>query len=367
MIIYITQDGDSLFSISERFGLPTGEIIEANGLGTHPFLAAGQPLLLPTNNGLKTGNISKEQIQVIVNADLDGFRADGFIKKNGGLISFLCPSGYIIASDGSIEAQGDQSVLDKLHEHKVSLMLHIDCGELSTARLLHDDDLQRTLIKNILRQIKERGFSGLKIGSGISSLDPPAVVRFFRNIMRILQPLKIHITAELDMRDWYGRQSLETMGNIIDAVILKTYGKNQSDYPCPPAPFGVIDEILQNTVGMILPEKIFIGLPVYGQCWELPYTPGTGRGTIIGGDAAVTIAARSGAKIEYDEKSETPYINYSDENNNRHTIWFEDIRSIYFKLRLAEKYKLGGVCLDMREYDAPPLWKLIDCGYNVIK
>ncbi|MFM1651366.1 LysM peptidoglycan-binding domain-containing protein [Brevibacillus sp. B_LB10_24] len=45
---YVVRPGDTLYSISRRFGVPTDVIIRQNGLQPPYFLFAGQTLFIPT-------------------------------------------------------------------------------------------------------------------------------------------------------------------------------------------------------------------------------------------------------------------------------------------------------------------------------
>ena len=54
-------------------------------------------------------------------------------------------------------------------------------------------------------------------------------------------------------------------------------------------------------------------------------------------------AGRHGPCAAYDARAQSPFFRYYDDAGKEHEVWFEDARSIQAKLRLVEKYRLGGV------------------------
>ena len=74
-----------------------------------------------------------------------------------------------------------------------------------------------------------------------------------------------------------------------------------------------------------------------------------------------------GAVIQYDEIAQTPYFNYTDEQQTEHEVWFEDVRSMQAKFRLISEYNLrgAGYWQIMRLFRAN--WLLLSDTYRIIK
>lgn len=91
------------------------------------------------------------------------------------------------------------------------------------------------------------------------------------------------------------------------------------------------------------------------------------RARTIGNIEAVNIAVRYGAVIQYDEIAQTPYFNYTDEQQTEHEVWFEDVRSMQAKFRLISEYNLrgAGYWQIMRLFRAN--WLLLSDTYRIIK
>ena len=93
-----------------------------------------------------------------------------------------------------------------------------------------------------------------------------------------------------------------------------TYGP-----PMAVAPVASVRRVLDYAVTQIPPEKIFMGFPNYAYDWQLPFHAGETRAQLIGNEAAPLLAAETGAQIQFDEVSQTPYFNYTLSDGTGHS------------------------------------------------
>ena len=89
-------------------------------------------------------------------------------------------------------------------------------------------------------------------------------------------------------------------------------------------------------------EKIFLGIPNYGYDWKLPFEKGKSKARSISNVEAYELALKYNRKILFDNLSQTPYFNYTDENGAEHEVWFEDARSVSAKYNLIKEFNLFG-------------------------
>lgn len=158
------------------------------------------------------------------------------------------------------------------------------------------------------------------------------------------------------------------LGAAANSVLLMTYewGFTYS-VPMAVAPINKVRQVIEYAVTEIPSAKIDMGIPNYGYDWPLPYEKGVTRARTIGNIEAVNIAVRYGAVIQYDEIAQTPYFNYTDEQQTEHEVWFEDVRSMQAKFRLISEYNLrgAGYWQIMRLFRAN--WLLLSDTYRIIK
>ncbi|HHV51810.1 MAG TPA: LysM peptidoglycan-binding domain-containing protein [Clostridiales bacterium] len=371
MIIYKVKTGDSLFTVSEKFGVSSLDIKLVNGLGTHPYLVKGQSLLIPAKPRPRAlsentdeiiriaGKKYRQQIIVAACAELDLFSVGTLLEESKKTLSLLSPLKYIIREDCTLRPLGQEAVLGQLKENNAGILLNIEYGRVAAN---FDESMEWRLIKSILNILKAYGFGGLQIECTVNSADLPGFVRFIRKLKKAVNPLAIPVFALLEPSSWLGTNSYATIGNIADYVVLKLYNLFiNTKSVCPLAPADIAQEILSATVEIIPAKKLIIKLPVYGWDWNAK----SRKYSMVSTTNAITFAARRGSDIEYDPKSQSPFIKYSDEFGNRHVIWFEDICSLYNKLELVNSYKLAGICFDLIEYDTFSLWHLLRYMFNI--
>ena len=158
------------------------------------------------------------------------------------------------------------------------------------------------------------------------------------------------------------------LGAAANSVLLMTYEWGYTySVPMAVAPINKVRQVIEYAITEIPSAKIDMGIPNYGYDWPLPYEKGVTRARTIGNIEAVNIAVRYGAVIQYDEIAQTPYFNYTDEQQTEHEVWFEDVRSMQAKFRLISEYNLrgAGYWQIMRLFRAN--WLLLSDTYRIIK
>ena len=130
-------------------------------------------------------------------------------------------------------------------------------------------------------------------------------------------------------------------------------------------PIDEVRKVLSYAVSEIPSQKIIMGMPNYGYDWTLPYMRGTAAQT-IGFAAATELAGRFNSEILFDEKTQTPYFYYT-ENNVRHVVWFDDPKSIDAKLRLIDEFDLAGASWWTINRCYTPAWLIAQNLFEIVK
>lgn len=139
-----------------------------------------------------------------------------------------------------------------------------------------------------------------------------------------------------------------------------TYGP-----PMAVAPIPQVRAVLNYAVAVIDPSKIFLGVPLYGYDWPLPYVQGETRADSLSPQYAIELALRYRAEIQYDELAQSPYFYYTARSGQQHVVWFEDARSMDAKLRLVSEYRLQGVGYWNLMRAMPQNWTLLNALYEI--
>lgn len=143
------------------------------------------------------------------------------------------------------------------------------------------------------------------------------------------------------------------LGRSCDAIFMMGYNFNGgwSKHPGPSAPLtgdGLsLTEALQGPFATVVrdaPEKLILGMPLYGNEWiASSEQPGADAEEFLGTIAVRYIVRDEAAWTKHwDEASQTPYWTFQ-RDGRWHQVWGEDARSIGLKVELAMRNRLGGV------------------------
>jgi len=370
---YTVKRGDSLYLIARRYNTSISRILEANPSITVPSsIYIGQSIRIPT-----TGNILRS-------IDVNGYafpniRQDSLEAALPNL-SFLSLFSYQIREDGSLVPINDTDLINNARNSNVKpIMVITNIGESGgfnsdlISEVLYNIEVQNILLDNIVNVLNTKQYSGLDIDfEYIYPSDREAYNNFLQKVSDRIKPLGYILTTAIAPKTSGNQQGLlyeahdyEVHGRIADHVIIMTYEWGYTfGPPLPVAPINEVERVLKYAVSVIPSQKILMGIPNYGYDWTLPYTPGS-RATSLSNLQAMNLAINTGSIIRYDEIAQAPYFNYYDSNGKRHIVWFDDARSLTARLKLVEKYNLGGVSYWTINRLYRTLWYTLRALYDV--
>jgi spore germination protein len=367
--------GESLYSIARQHGIKVDDILAVNPQITDPSLIyPGQIIKIPADT------------KMLGTIEVNGYAFPGInmsvLNKTLPFLTYLSIFSYEVRPDGSLSSINDGPLIEAARNAEVAPLMVItnieEGGSFSSnlARaILSSDNIQETLISNIINTLSTKKYYGLDIDfEYIYPADREKYNNFLRKVVNRLRPLGYIITSALapkisaDQRGLlYEAHDYPVHGALLDHVIIMTYEWGYTfGPPRAVAPLNEVRRVVNYAVSAIPRSKILMGIPNYGYDWTLPYTRGTAART-VGNEEAVNLAADVGATINYDVIAQAPYFSYYDRNGKRHIVWFEDARSIEAKLRLANEYNLGGVSYWTINRYFTQNWLVLSSLFNVEK
>lgn len=368
--------GQSLYSIARLYGVTVEDILESNPQITNPTeIYLGQVINIPPRTR-KLGAIEVNGY-AFPNIDIE------VLGKTLPYLTYLSIFSYDVKSDGSLTSINDEPLIKAARNAKVAPLMVItnideETGGFSSdlaQTILTDEQVQNTLIENVIRTLKEKNYYGLDIDfEFIYPENKEDYNNFLRKVTKRLNDEGYIVTTALAPKTFaeqtgllYEAHDYPVHGALVDHVILMTYEWGYTySAPMAVAPVDQVRKVLDYAITAIPEEKILMGIPNYGYNWNLPYAPGTAAKS-ISNTAAVDLATSVGAYIQFDPKSKSPNFKYYDENGVQHEVWFEDARSIEAKLLLANEYGLGGVSYWTINSFFPQNWLVLSSLYNIKK
>ncbi len=399
-MIHVVEAGDSIWNISQRYGVSPQRIITDNALWELPYLIVGQALQISIPEVIYTVRPGDTLISIAQqfglsvytllqrNPDLDlirpltpgqtitiRFRGAplGVVSINGYAYPFINRTllrrtlpfltdltlfGYGFTEYGTLIPINDQPLINLAYQYNTAPILLLssitESGNFSGARarsLFCNPQLQNQVISQIIAFMKEKGYLGIDIDfEYIEPEDADAFLSFLRNITDQMHAEGFRVNVDLAPKTssqqrglLYEAHNYAAIGAIVDTVLLMTYEWGYAyGPPLAVAPLDKVRQVVAYAVTQIPVEKIMMGIPNYGYDWTLPFAPGNPPAPSIGNQEALLIAARYGAQIQFDETAQSPFFEYYDERGRVHIVWFEDVRSIRAKYALILEFGLRG-------------------------
>ena len=423
MVIHIVSQGDSIYSLSRRYGISIQKIIADNSLEDTERLMIGQAIVIDTDSvnhtvapgeslysiarrydttvfrilsanpsitdpaQIKVGQVivipfSNEKLGTI---DVNGYAFPSInsttLENTLPHLTFLSIFSYQVRPDGSLAPIQDVPLIQAAWRQNVGPMMvitNIKEGGSFNSELAHtiltDQNVQNTLLDNVMKTLNEKQYFGLDIDfEYIFPSDRENYNRFIKKVVDRLHPLGYTVTTALAPKTradqpglLYEAHDYAAHGALVDHVILMTYEWGYTyGPPRAVAPVNLVEEVLKYAVTVIPSKKILMGIPNYGYDWTLPFVQGSSARPLTN-PGAVNLASRVGAQIMFDTQAQSPFFSYY-ESGKQHIVWFEDARSIEAKLKLVDKYDLGGVSYWTINSYFPQNWIVLNSMYNVRK
>lgn len=251
---------------------------------------------------------------------------------------------------------------------KIPLVMVSNNFNGEVAKQLLENPLNRqNLINNLINAVKNYGYKGVNIDlEGVYYYDRQYLSLFMKELYDALKPLNLIITISVPAKtydsptnSWSGAYDYAEISKYVDKFILMTYDEH---YPWGiPGPIASIDwvrKVIDYTITVVPKEKILLGLAAYGYDWS---SNGTKAYSI---SAILNLASTYGATILWDDVSKSLYFTYKDSSGINHTVWFENDKSISYKLDLVNSYNLKGIAIWRLGLENADYWNTIKTKLN---
>lgn len=372
---HVVRRGDTVWSIAREHGISTRELYQNNiFLQGQGALIPGEELILSLQDVHREGSLG-------VNGYAYPFINGDLLRQVLPYMTYATPFTYGIGADGGLVALRDEGILAAAGQYSVLPWMHLSTmteeGRFSSARaeaLLGSVPRQETLLGQIKEILKEKGYGGLDVD--FEYIRPElgaAYAAFVDRLRRELNSLGCSVLVALAPKTFAGQRGLlyeahdyAALGRAANGVLLMTYEWGYTaGPPMAVAPLDKVRQVVDYALTEIPAEKLFLGVPVYGYDWPLPFREGVTRGGSVSPQEALALARRHGAEIRYDETAQAPWFRYTAAAGREHEVWFEDARSSYAKFRLAAEKGLQGVGLWNLMRPAPQTYLALHGGFEI--
>lgn len=427
MIVYVVQAGDTITSIAYNFGVSATRLILENGITNPTDLVIGQTIVITypqelyivkegdtlseiaLNHGISIIQLYRNnpylwdrqyifpgeelvisydtKSTIATNAYAFPFINKNILRKTLPYLTYLSILNYKTLRRGEIESYYDDSELIETAKQfgVVPLMLLSSLtfqGERNPEmvyEILLNPDYQERHAQSMLKVLKDKGYYGVNIT--ITFLNETNQELYLNYLKRITYLLKndgylVFITIDPNFtieenQTIFEKVDYSKYNELIDeAYLMRFYWGTQYG---PPMPISSIEDIslyLDYIIKMIKPEKINIGFPLLAYDWALPYIQGFSEANAVTLDNTIDLARSKKSTILFDDVSETPYFEYTNEESGRtikHIVWFVDARTINAIIKLVLENSLHGTGVWNIMIYYPQLWLIINSNFKIEK
>lgn len=223
-----------------------------------------------------------------------------------------------------------------------------------------------TAISNIVALIDRFGFDGVNIDiEDVFMEDSRRLSMFYVELSRAMKSRGYFLSASVPsrIRDYPPFNPFSdpfdyaTIGAAVDQFIVMLYNEHgwPGSGPGPVVSSGWMTKVISYTLTKMPASKVAAAISVFGFDFNLT----TGRNTYVTYAAAADLAKRYNKTVIFDQDTLTPMFDYTDEQGNKHEVWFENADSIIAKIRLAWQMGISGVALWRLGMEDPALWPRI--------
>jgi spore germination protein len=280
LVIYVVRQGNSVYSIANRYGVSPQEVINQNQIENPERLVIGQALVIPVESIqhrvtsgeslysiARTYGVTVDQILAvnpqitnparisvgqIINVpttnpdrrsiDVNGYAfpniSDITLRSTLPYLTFLSIFSYEVRPDGSLSTIPDERLIEAARAANVAPMMVITNileGGSFDSDLVHtiltDMAVQDTMVENIITTLENKNYYGLDIDfEYIYPEDRESYNAFLRRITETLHPLGYIVTTAVAPKIsptqpgiLYEAHDYATHGELVDHVIIMTY------------------------------------------------------------------------------------------------------------------------------------------------
>lgn len=228
---YTVQSGDTVASISEKFGLTATEFEDWTGISGPGSVPKGRRLYFPTRV------TTKKTIEVNGYLLPQGTQSDAQILQTVKNMTYVCAFSYQARPDGSIEPLKDNIMIKAAKQYGIRPLMtltNFDGNTFSTSMahtIMANRSIRRRLIDRVLSACAEKGYKGVNVDfEHMQPSDRPLYNTFIRELRDALHARSLSIsiamgpkTGDNPNQSWMGAFDYQTLGKEVDFLMLMTY------------------------------------------------------------------------------------------------------------------------------------------------
>ncbi len=285
-------------------------------------------------------------------------------------LDIVSPYFFHLTPNGSIKVVDDRAeevtAFVKSHNKRIIPIIQNEARWDDFTRTMESEEDRERIARSLADLAEARGFDGLQIDfEAINATDQALLTSLMEAVEAEFRPRRLIVSQAVIARssdassEWGGAYDFRRLGEINDFVTIMAYDYTSaaSTTPGSVAPIWWVEEVLDYATSRMPAEKVFLGVPFYGRDWNT--NTGPPATSVTFGMANQLLLEAEDATGGFSESEGSPWIRYSDENGDRHEVWYENAESLGLKLDLALSYGVAGFSAWRIGQEDPRSWSVI--------
>ncbi len=371
--IHIVQEGDTLADIALNYNITLIQLLRNN-----PFLL-DRDVIYP-GEAIIISYADDKMADISINGYAYPYIDRKILERNLLYLTYLSVFSYSVTAEGQINDIDDTEIIALAKAYGVAPIMIIsnvtEEGSINRERLheiLVNQDIQNSLIENILTVLTAKGYYGLNFDTPYVAAEDRQL--YFNFVAAITQRLnnegfKVFVTItpnsfEAVTGEAYELVDYTSLEQLTDGVILLSYSWGYTfEVPVEAYPVYLFEALLERLLTQVSPEKITLGISSIGYIGAIPYIEGASRANAISNTNAVQLASENGAIIYYNSNNFSSYFYIT--NGENYLVYFHDARGINASLEIMAEYGLYRIAIWNIMYYQAQTFTVINTQYNII-
>ncbi len=294
------------------------------------------------------------------------------LMEGGHVINYVVPMTFHMTTSWGTLTQGHNAAMDAFARSRgikilagVTNVRHRRPDERMIHAMLNSPLRRAALISEIVALVQRLRYDGVHIDfENVPAADRESLTKFVQDTAESLHARGKLVTIAVppqtrdDVRDpSRGAFDYRALGWLSDLIVVMAYDQHYSSgQPGPVASLPWVQEVVRFTVSQVPPSRVVLGVPLYGYEWPLRRRA---RAQAFGYGTIMARAAERGATVHWDDGAKVPYYATS-----KHVVWFEDARSMEYKVDFAQQQQLAGVAVWRLGLEDPHVWESLSDRYR---
>lgn len=289
------------------------------------------------------------------------------MSKNKDVIGTIAPFWATLNEDASVSDRGGNdhaSVVNAAHKNNISTLLMVNNAKPDSSSppihtVLSDKALRSKAIDNIEAYIKQYHLDGVNIDfEMVPAQDRDKLSAFMQELYTRLKPQGYVVSIDVfpkqnENNDVSVAYDYAALAKYADKIMIMTYDNHGVWSKAGPiADISWVENNLKYALDFIPKNKIYLGIAAYGYDWS-------SKGVESLEYPAITnLIQKFGAPVLWDETSQSPHFVYTGPDGISHEVWYENSKSLQYKLDLVNKYDIAGVAVWKLGEEDPGYWQV---------